>query len=215
MSAPVEILTLALGVVETNAYIIGDHASGQAILIDPVDDAPQLIKAAADAGFEIGLILATHAHFDHVLASAQIKELTHAPFVLHAKAAPMLRDLPAQGRMFFGTPFPPAAEPDRLITDESEIIELGAIRLQPLYTPGHAPGHLAFYMPAVKIVFSGDALFAGSIGRTDLPGGSLDVLFNSIVRKLLTLDDDVRVLPGHGDPTTIGTERRENPYLQW
>lgn len=215
MSAPVEILTLALGVVETNAYIIGDHASGQAILIDPVDDAPQLIKAAADAGFEIGLILATHAHFDHVLASAQIKELTHAPFVLHAGAAPMLRDLPAQGRMFFGTPFPPAAEPDRLITDESEIIELGAIRLQPLYTPGHAPGHLAFYMPAVKIVFSGDALFAGSIGRTDLPGGSLDVLLNSIVRKLLTLDDDVRVLPGHGDPTTIGTERRENPYLQW
>lgn len=215
MNAPIEILTRTLGPIETNAYIVGDRASGQAILIDPVDDAPQLVKAAADAGFEIALILATHAHFDHVLASAALKELTGAPFVLHTEAAPMLRDLPAQGQMFFGSPFPPAAEPDRLITSEDEIIELGAIRLHPLYTPGHAPGHLAFYMPAQKVVFSGDALFAGSIGRTDLPGGSTDLLIGSIVHKLLTLDDDVRVLPGHDEATTIGIERRENPYLQW
>ncbi len=214
MSAELTILTRTLGMVDTNAYIVGDRATGQAILIDPVDDAPLLLKTAADAGFEIALILATHAHFDHVLASAELKQLTGAPFVLHTEAAPMLRGLPEQGLMFFGSPLPPAAEPDRLITSESEIIELGAIRLQPLYTPGHAPGHLAFFMPSHKLVFSGDALFAGSIGRTDLPGGDTQLLLDSISKKLLTLDDDVRVLPGHGQPTTIGIERRENPFLQ-
>ncbi|HYO89732.1 MAG TPA: MBL fold metallo-hydrolase [Candidatus Limnocylindrales bacterium] len=215
MSAEISILTLTLGVVETNAYIVGDRASGQAVLIDPVDDAPLLVQTAADAGFEIALILATHAHFDHVLASAALKQLTGAPFALHTEAEPMLRGLPEQGRMFFGSLLPPAAEPDRLITSEDEVIELGAIWLHPLYTPGHAPGHLAFFMPSQQLVFSGDALFAGSIGRTDLPGGSMPLLLDSIRQKLLTLDDDVRVLPGHGQPTTIGIERRENPYLQW
>lgn len=215
MSAEISILTLTLGMVETNAYIVGNRASGQAVLIDPVDDAPLLVQTAADAGFEIALILATHAHFDHVLASAALKQLTGAPFALHAEAEPMLRGLPEQGRMFFGSLLPPAAEPDRLITSEDEVIELGAIWLHPLYTPGHAPGHLAFFMPSQQLVFSGDALFAGSIGRTDLPGGSMPLLLDSIRQKLLTLDDDVRVLPGHGQPTTIGIERRENPYLRW
>ena len=215
MTDTLELLALTLGVVDTNAYIIGDQGTGDAILIDPVDDADALIEAAASAGLTIRLIVATHAHFDHVLASAPLKEKTGAPFVIHEEALPMLRNLPAQGKMFFGAPLPPAAEPDRLIADESEWIELGSLRLQPLYTPGHAPGHIALYMPSHRIVFSGDALFAGSVGRWDLPGGSQQILLDSIMHKLLPLGDGVRVLPGHGEPTTIGVERRENPYLQW
>jgi glyoxylase-like metal-dependent hydrolase (beta-lactamase superfamily II) len=215
MSASLEILVLTLGMVDTNAYLVGDRSTGKAILIDPVDEAPLLLGAAQDAGFEIALMVATHAHFDHVLASAALKQATGAPFVIHAEAAPMLEDLPQQGQLFFGSPFPAAAEPDRLIQSDDERIELGEIVMQPLYTPGHAPGHLALYLPEQKVVFSGDALFARGIGRTDLPGGSERVLLDSISRKLLSLDDDVRVFPGHGGPTTIGSERRENPYLQW
>jgi len=105
--------------------------------------------------------------------------------------------------------------PDRLLTTEPEIIEVGAIKLETLYTPGHAPGHISFNMPEQKIVFSGDALFAGSIGRTDLPGGNLQQLLNSISTKLLTLTDDTTVLSGHGEPTTIGQERSTNPFLQF
>lgn len=215
MSAPLDILCVTLGAVDTNAYILGDPATGNAILIDPVDEAETLAKAATDAGLSIRLIVATHAHFDHVLASAPLKELTGAPFVVHQEAVPFLQSLPEQGRMFFGTPFPAAAVPGRLIVSDDEWIELDSLCLQPLYTPGHAPGHIALYMPSHQLVFSGDALFAGSVGRWDLPGGSQRVLLDSITSKLLPLGDDVRVLPGHGAPTTIGIERRENPYLQW
>lgn len=215
MSDSLELLCLTLGPVATNAYILGDRDSGDAIVIDPVDEADALIEAAADAGLTIRLIVATHAHFDHILGSRELKEKTGAPFVIHQEALPFLRSLPDQGRLFFGSPFPPAAEPDRLINDDSEWIETGTLRLQPLYTPGHAPGHIALYLPSHRLVFSGDTLFAGAVGRWDLPGGDEQVLMDSIANKLLTLGDDVRVLPGHGDPTAIGIERRENPYLQW
>ncbi|MFN8377054.1 MAG: MBL fold metallo-hydrolase [Anaerolineae bacterium] len=215
MNDTLELFCLTLGLVDTNAYILGDSATGEAILIDPVDEADTLIGAAADARLNIRLIVATHAHFDHVLASAALKEKTGAPFIVHQEAAPLLRNVPQQGVRFFGTPFPPAAVPDQLITNDSEWIELGALRLQPLYTPGHAPGHIALFLPSHRLLFSGDTLFAGTVGRWDLPGGNQQVLLASITNKLLPLGDDVRVLPGHGEPTTIGIERRENPYLQW
>lgn len=209
----IEIKYLTLGLAATNAYIVADTDTNEAILIDPVDNADLLVKTAQESGWTIKLILATHAHFDHVLASYALKELTGAPFYIHAEAAPMLAYLRDTGLRFTGQPFPEAAEPDRLLTTEPETIELGAIKLETLYTPGHAPGHLAFFMRDEKIVFSGDALFAGSIGRTDLPGGDYEQLMASIFDKLLTLDDDVRVLPGHGGMTTIGTERQTNPFL--
>lgn len=201
--------------VSTNAYLIGDEDSKRAILIDPVDDAPQLFAGAQEEGWTIALILATHAHFDHVLASAELKQFTGAPFSLHADAAAMLESLPLQYQTFFGVRGPDAAKPDRLLTTESETIELDSIKLETLYTPGHAPGHISFYMPDEKIVFSGDALFAGSIGRTDLPGGNLQQLLASISSQLLSLDDDVLVLSGHGPQTTIGQERQKNPYLRF
>ena len=209
----IEIKYVTLGLAQTNAYLVADTETNDAILIDPVDQAELLLKLATDAGWTIKLILATHAHFDHVLASAALKELTGAPFYIHSEAVPMLKNLPQTGLRFVGQLYPEAAEPDRLLTTESETITLGAIKLETLYTPGHAPGHLAFYMRDQDIVFSGDALFAGSVGRTDLPGSSWAVLERSIFDKLLTLPDQTRVLSGHGVMTTIGRERQTNPFL--
>ena len=209
----IKILSMTLGPFATNAYLVADERSKNAILIDPVDDAPAIMDAAEKQGWQIKLMLATHAHLDHVLASAAIKEALDIPFYIHHECEALLKEIPLQG-MFFGlNDLPEPAQPDRLLTTEPETIELDGIRLQSLYTPGHAPGHLSFYMPEHKIVFSGDSLFAGSIGRTDLPGGDHDLLMRSIVEQLMPLDDDVQVLPGHMGTTTIGRERRSNPFL--
>ncbi|MCA9915936.1 MAG: MBL fold metallo-hydrolase, partial [Anaerolineae bacterium] len=167
----IQIKMLTLGIVSTNAYLIGDTETNEAILIDPVDNAPLLQETAQESSWDIKLILATHAHFDHVLASKELKELTGAPFWIHEDCVPSLEKLPSQGRMFGMAEFPEAAVPDRLLTSQPETIEVGTIKLETLYTPGHAVGHLSFYMPEHKVVFSGDSLFAGNIGRTDLPGG--------------------------------------------
>jgi hydroxyacylglutathione hydrolase len=213
MSEPIEIRALTLGIAATNAYIIGDKAIGEAILIDPVDNAPLLVKTAQDAGFTIKLILATHGHFDHILASRELKAMTGAPFYINKHDEPFLERLPETGLRFTGTRFGEAAVPDRFLTDEGETIKLGAIKLETIFTPGHAPGHIAFYLREYDIVFSGDALFQGSIGRTDLPGSDYETLMQSIFNRLLPLGDEVQVLPGHGGATTIGQERRTNPFL--
>ena len=208
----IEIIGKSLGMVATNAYLVADTQTNNAILIDPVDEAQTLVDLADAHGWSIELILATHAHFDHVLASGPLVRLTDAPFYIHEEAAPHLAALPATGVRFTGQAFPEAAEPDRLLQND-EIVELDSIRLKSLYTPGHAPGHLSFYLESENTVFCGDALFMDSIGRTDLPGGNLNVLMESIRTQLLTLDDETRVLPGHGPETTIGRERRVNPFI--
>lgn len=209
----IEIKMLTLGVAATNCYIVADTARNEALVVDPVDNAQLLYKTVEDAGWTIKLILATHGHFDHVLASKELKELTGAPFYIHADSVPLMKNLPQQGIMFTGSPFPEAAEPDRFLTTEPEILELGAIKLETLFTPGHAPGHISFFMREGNLLFSGDCLFAGSVGRTDLPGGNYDRLMQSIFEKLLPLGDDVRILPGHMELTTIGKERATNPFL--
>jgi hydroxyacylglutathione hydrolase len=209
----IEIKILTLGIVATNAYIVGDTETKEALIIDPVDNAPLLFKTAQESGWTIKLILATHGHFDHVLASKELKALTEAPFYIHSEDVFWLEQMPQQGIMFTGHPFPEAAQPDRLLTTESETIELGAIKLETIFTPGHAPGHISFYIRNHKVVFSGDCLFAGSIGRTDLPRADYQTLMESIFDKLLPLGDDIHVLPGHNEPTTIGKERLSNPFL--
>lgn len=213
MSVEIRVIP-SLGLAATNVYIVGDTDTHEAILIDAVDDAPLLVKTAQDAGCTIKRIVATHAHFDHVLASKALKDLTNAPFITHRNSPPILGRLPQTGVRFTGTPFPEAAAPDRLIGDESEVIALGNIRLETLFTPGHAPDHIALFMRDQNVLFSGDALFAGSVGRTDLPGGDYDLLMTKIFEQLIPLGDDVVVLPGHGGQTTIGKERRTNPFLQ-
>src|SRR5689334_15079424 len=181
----IEIRILTLGIAATHCYILADTDTNEAVLIDPVDDAPLLYKTAQDAGWTIKLILATHAHFDHIIASKEIKELTGAPFYVHADCVPWLERLPESGKRFGLGQLPEAATPDRFLTTEPETLEIGGIKLETLYTPGHAPGHIAFFMPDHRLVFSGDALFAGSIGRTDLPGSDHKTLMESIFNKLL------------------------------
>lgn len=210
---PIKIKSLTLGPFATNAYLVGDSQSGNAILIDPVDDAPAILAAAREEDWTIKLMIATHAHLDHVLASAAIKQELDLPFYIHEDCETLLDEIPMQG-IFFGLgDLPAAARPDRLLTSEPESIRLDSIHLQTLYTPGHAPGHLSFYLAEHKVLFSGDTLFAGSIGRTDLPGGDHALLMRSIVDKLMVLDDDVQVLPGHMGITTIGRERQTNPFV--
>lgn len=207
-----QIKSLTLGPFATNAYLVADTETNNAILIDPVDDAPAILGAAKDEGWAIKLMLATHAHLDHVLASAAIQEELRIPFLIHTECETLLDEIPLQG-MYFGLgQLPEPAKPDRLLND-NEVIELDAIRLTSLYTPGHAPGHLSFFLAQHKILFSGDSLFAGSIGRTDLPGGDHELLMNAIMTRLMALDDDVRVLPGHMGATTIGRERLTNPFI--
>jgi len=209
----IKVKYLTLGAFQTNAYLVADTATNNAILIDPVDNADAILNIAKEYDWQIKLVLATHAHIDHVLASQAIKNATDAPFYIHKDCVELLKQVPAQAKMFGLGDVPSPAEPDRLLTTESETIELDNIKLKTLYTPGHADGHLSFYMEDQNVVFSGDSLFAGSIGRTDLPGGNYNVLMKSIFDKLMVLDDDVQVLPGHMSPTTIGRERVTNPFL--
>lgn len=203
----------ALGIAATNCYIIGDDTTHEAVLIDPVDDAPRLMQSVSEAGWTLKLILATHGHFDHVLASKALKDLSGAPFAINQHDDFMLKALPQTGLRFTGALFPEAATVDRYLTDAPEIIRVGNITLETLFTPGHAPGHIAFYLREQNVLFAGDCLFAGSIGRTDLPGGNYAQLMESIVTVLLPLGDEVIVKTGHGPDTTLGQERRTNPFI--
>ena len=205
----VEMLTV--GPFQENCYVISDEDSGTGALIDPGDEAARITLAVEQMGVSIGQIIVTHAHIDHVGAVASLVDEFLCPVLMHEEAEAMLRTMPQQA-MMMGMRFGKVPKVDRRIADD-EVLEVGSLRLRSLYTPGHAPGHLAFYAEEQGVVFSGDALFAGSVGRTDLPGGSMEVLMRSISERLLTLPDETRVLSGHGPETTIGRERRTNPFL--
>jgi hydroxyacylglutathione hydrolase len=202
---------LTVGPFQENCYVIGDEETGTGALVDPGDEATRIALAVEQSGLEISQIIITHAHIDHVGAVAAMVDEYACPVLMHAEAEPMLRQLPTQA-MMMGLRFGKVPTVDRHIEDE-EVLEVGGLRLKSLYTPGHAPGHLAFYLADEGLVLSGDALFAGSIGRTDLFGGDMDLLMRSINERLLTLPDETRVLPGHGPETTIGEERANNPFL--
>jgi hydroxyacylglutathione hydrolase len=205
----VEMVTV--GPFQENCYVIGDDDSGTGALIDPGDEAARIALTVERMGLSISQIIVTHAHIDHVGAIAPLVDEFLCPVLMHEEAEAMLRTAPQQA-MMMGMRFGKVPKVDRRIADD-EVLEVGNLRLRSLYTPGHAPGHLAFYAKEQEVVISGDALFAGSVGRTDLPGGSMDVLMRSISKRLLTLPDATRVLSGHGPETTIGRERMTNPFL--
>ena len=202
---------LTVGPFQENCYVIGDQESGFGAIVDPGDEAARIALAVEQTNLEIAQILVTHAHIDHVGAVAALAEEYACPVLMHAEAEPMLKQLPTQA-MMMGLRFGKLPTIDRHIEDE-EVLEVGSLRLESRYTPGHAPGHLAFYVESEGLVLSGDALFAGSVGRTDLFGGDADRLMRSINERLLTLPDETRVYPGHGPGTTIGDERAYNPFL--
>jgi hydroxyacylglutathione hydrolase len=202
---------LTVGPFQENCYVIGDEETGTGTLVDPGDEGTRIALAVEQTGLDIAQIIITHAHIDHVGAVAALADEYACPVLMHAEAEPMLQQLPTQA-MMMGLRFGKVPVVDRHIEDE-EILEVGGLRLKSLYTPGHAPGHLAFYLADDRLVLSGDALFAGSVGRTDLLGGDMDLLMCSINERLLTLPDETRVLPGHGPESTIGEERAHNPFL--
>jgi glyoxylase-like metal-dependent hydrolase (beta-lactamase superfamily II) len=203
---PLQIDQLSLGMLQTNCYLLGDSETREALLIDPSDEAEIILAKIAERGYTVRQILATHAHFDHILASYPVKVALGAPFHLHADEVWQLKNMEQLARMF-GIPVQhPPAEHDGLIS-HGEIIQVGAIRLEARFTPGHSPGHLAFRLLGAGIIFGGDCLFMGGIGRTDLPGGDANRLAQSLREEFLSLPDETIVLPGHGPQTTIGRER--------
>ncbi|OQB43118.1 MAG: putative metallo-hydrolase [Candidatus Hydrogenedentes bacterium ADurb.Bin179] len=189
----------------TNCYVVKD--GNDAIVIDPGEVTAELKRYLA--GCNVSTILNTHCHCDHSGGNAEIVALTGAPLICHKADLPLLNSLSEQGRMF-GVYFPPSPEPDRFI-DHGDTVTVGSTKFQVRHTPGHSPGHVVFITDGLALV--GDVLFSGSVGRTDLPGGSMNQLLESIREQLFDLPDDTVVYSGHGPETTIGKERRSNPFL--
>jgi hydroxyacylglutathione hydrolase len=204
--------TLTVGPFQENCYVIGDEETLEGAVVDPGDEAVRIALAVEQTNLEIGRILITHAHIDHVGAVTALADEYACPVLMHAEAEPMLEQLPTQA-MMMGLRFGKVPSVDHYIED-GQVLEVGGLKLEARYTPGHAPGHLAFYAESEAAVFAGDALFAGSVGRTDLFGGDMEVLMRSINERLMTLPDETQVFPGHGPQTTIADERRHNPFLQ-
>lgn len=212
---PFKIHMLTLGFASTNCYILGDAVTRDAIVIDPSDNAPRILDVVKREGWTVRLILATHAHFDHVLACGDVKAVTGAPFRMHRADLPLLHTLPQQMLMFTGQSAQPAPDPDGFV-DAGDTVMLGNHQFEVRFTPGHAPGHVVFISHEQHIIFGGDCIFEGSIGRTDLPGSNYQQLMQSIHGQILSLPDDYIIAPGHGGYTTVADEKAGNPfYLDW
>ena len=190
--------TLVVGPIQSNCYIVGCERTREAAVIDPGGDADRILITLAKDKLRCVYIINTHGHFDHSADNKRLKEVTGAQLLIHQADAPMI---------LHQSNSPP---PDRYL-GEGDIITFGDISLKVLHTPGHSPGGISLVTD--KIVFVGDTLFAGSIGRTDFPGGDYDGLLRNVREKIFTLGDDVVVYPGHGPKTTVGRERKTNPFF--
>ena len=199
-----------VGPLGCNCYVVGDPETKEAVVIDPGDDAALLIAELARLGVTVTAIVATHAHFDHLVAGEELRSHTGAPFHLHADDRFLLDWWQESGRLFLGVELPPPPEIDAG-ADEGLVLTAGGTKLEVVHTPGHSPGSIS--LVGADALFSGDALFAGSVGRTDLPGGDTKVLFDAIKSKLFAFDDSTPVYPGHGEPTTVGEEKERNPFV--
>jgi len=207
-----EIVTLVLGPVQTNSYLIADPETGEAVVIDPAWEGKTIASEAKRRGWRIGSLWLTHAHFDHLGGAGETADHTSPPppVALHPADYPLWR---AQGGApLFGMRIDPGPEPT-IDLHHGQILRLGSNVFEVRHAPGHTAGHVVFYCAGERVAFCGDVIFAGSIGRTDLPGGDFSTLMNSIRTQILTLPDDTRLLSGHGPETTVGTERAYNPFM--
>lgn len=205
------IRALTVGLIQTNCYVVGCEETKKGVIIDPGGD-PELILAEVKRhGLTIQYVLNTHAHFDHTEANGAVMKATGAPLALHPADRPILEA--AGGAALFGLRADPSPPPD-IELHHGDILEVGKLRFQVLHTPGHTPGHVCFYEPTEGVLFDGDVLFYRGVGRTDLPGGSWQQLVHSIEQVLFLLPDDTVVYSGHGPATTLGEEKRLNPWLR-
>lgn len=207
-----EIKILPLGPLQTNCYIAVCPQSRSAAVIDPAWNGEGIFQYLQDDRLKLKAILLTHAHFDHLAGAAALKRLSGVPVWAHPDSKESMRNA-RQHALAWGFQIEPAPEADGELA-EGQLIEVGSLKLKVLYTPGHAAGHVCFHESSAQALFDGDVLFAGGIGRTDFPGGDYQVLMHSIKEKLLTLPDETAVYSGHGPATTIGNEKRWNPFLR-
>lgn len=206
----IDMETLVVGPLQVNCYLFWDEDSKEALVVDPGEDASAIKAAVAASGAEVKAILNTHGHFDHVGANAALKEAWDVPIWLHEADVPLLHQA-REHAAGFGLEVMPSPDPDSYLY-AGQRIALGQQEIEVRHTPGHSPGGVVFVGPGW--VVTGDTLFAGSIGRTDLPGGSGDELLASVRRELLTLPGETQVLPGHGPASSIQREKRLNPFFK-
>ena len=209
----ISIQTFAFNPLSENTYVVSDE-TGEAVIIDPgcyeKDEQNTLDDYIASNGLKVRYLLNTHCHFDHVLGNYHVKEKYNVPLLMNLLEEPVLRSVKAYVSNFGFTHYEETL-PDQFL-QEGDIVKFGNTAWSVIFLPGHSPGHVGFYNPKENAIFSGDVLFEGSIGRTDLPGGDFDTLIASIQKKMFALPDNTTVYPGHGATTTIGEEKISNPY---
>jgi hydroxyacylglutathione hydrolase len=202
---------ISVGPLQCNCSIIGDETSREAMVIDPGDDIDDVLAIVRKHNLQVKQIVVTHAHIDHVGGAMKLRAATGAPILLNQNDYALLKMLDMQAA-WIGVPAPGKVEIDRSITT-GESVSAGSHTANVLHTPGHTEGSICLYFPVEKKLIAGDTLFAGSIGRTDLPGGSMQKIMLSLHETVLALPDETAVVPGHGPLTTIGEERESNPFL--
>lgn len=203
---------LIVGPLQCNCSILGDETSREAIVVDPGDNISRIVSTLEKHQLTVKQIIVTHAHIDHIAGAQRLKQLTGAPIFYNQNDLPLVKMMDIQAA-WLGIPTPEVAPPDASL-EEGQVISIAGLTGSILHTPGHTEGSVCLYLPNQSLVLAGDTLFQGSVGRTDLPGGDSRKLIQSIHRSLLTLPDEVTVIPGHGPKTSIGAERESNPFLQ-
>jgi hydroxyacylglutathione hydrolase len=204
--------TFPVGPLHCNCTILGDEATHEAMVVDPGDNIPEILSRLQKHGLTLRQIVVTHAHIDHVGGAVQLRKLTGAPVLMNQQDLALLGMMEMQAG-WIGVPTPEVAPPDASAED-GLAVGLAALPAEVIHTPGHTPGSICLLFPAQHLLLAGDTLFAGSIGRTDLPGGDGHQILRSLRDRLLVLPDATRVVSGHGPETTIGEERHSNPFLQ-
>jgi glyoxylase-like metal-dependent hydrolase (beta-lactamase superfamily II) len=212
-------ITIPVGMLQCNCSIIGDPTTREALVIDPGDEVTRILDLLGRHSLVVKAIVSTHAHIDHVGGLSKLHQYTGAPILMHREDLPLYQAMDMQAA-FLGVAPPEVADVDQLLK-EGDVLRWGAFEAQVIHTPGHSPGSVSLYLPKesetlampVPRLFAGDTLFAGSIGRTDLWGGSTEQIMDSLRGKILQLPDETIVYPGHGPFTRIGEERNSNPFL--
>jgi glyoxylase-like metal-dependent hydrolase (beta-lactamase superfamily II) len=203
--------TFPVGLLQCNCTILGDEQSREAIIVDPGYEIPRILTTLAKHQLTARQIVVTHAHIDHIASALELKQITGAPILYNAADLPLTAMMDMQAA-WIGVKAPEVKPPDHSPTD-LERVSVRGIDAQVIHTPGHTEGSLCLHLPSSALLLAGDTLFAGSVGRTDLPGGNHAKLIQSIRERLLPLPDATLVIPGHGPDTTIGEERVSNPFL--